>query len=356
MGRVKERNLLVFKLTAFAATLAILCTCPAVSADNLNVDLSSHGNYTSIQAAVDAAKAEDTIFVSSGTYVENLKIDKQIRIWSDSRKSEDTIIKAAAPAKSTVEISGDRVSFSGFGVEGSEKAQISLTGAKNCFINNNRVQKAEFGILLNNSQSNTVSDNTITLNEKGIKLESSDSNTIQDNIIAYNYVFGISLEGSSRNIIYNNYFKNSENVEEKAVKTDNIWQSPLVTRQNIVKGPYIGGNFWADLEDKGYSETCTDENKNGICDVSYNVTGGGTDKFPLFPKVPNGVKNLENKLNSTATAYEQELSDRKNATRVETPVNATNETKKPSTEETPGPGLGTAMLAAGAVYFLRRNR
>ncbi len=174
------------------------------------------------------------------------------------------------PAKSTVEISGDRVSFSGFGVEGSEKAQISLTGAKNCFINNNRVQKAEFGILLNNSQSNTVSDNTITLNEKGIKLESSDSNTIQDNIIAYNYVFGISLEGSSRNIIYNNYFKNSENVEEKAVKTDNIWQSPLVTRQNIVKGPYIGGNFWADLEDKGYSETCMMKTKTEF--VTFHTT------------------------------------------------------------------------------------
>ena len=124
MERVKQGNLRVFKITAFAVILAVVCTCSAVSADNLKVDPSAEGNYTSIQAAVDAAKAEDTIFISPGTYVENLKIDKQVRVWSDSRNPENTIIRAADPAESTVEISGNRVSFSGFGIEGSEKAQI----------------------------------------------------------------------------------------------------------------------------------------------------------------------------------------------------------------------------------------
>jgi parallel beta-helix repeat protein len=355
MGRVKEKNLLAFKITAFAVTLAIICTCPAVSADSLKVDSSAQGNYTSIQAAVDAAEAEDTIFVGPGTYVENLKIDKQVRIWSDSRKPEDTVIRAADPSKNTVEIEGNKVFFSGFSIEGSKKAQISLTGAKSCYISNNRVQRAEFGILLISSQNNTISDNNITLNKNGIRLESSNSNTIRDNIIAYNYVFGISLEGSSRNFICNNYFKNAENVEEKAVNADNIWQSPLITRQNIVKGPYIGGNFWADSEGKGYSQTCVDGNSNGICDSSYNLTGGGADKFPLYPKIPNAVKNLESKLNSTATEYEQALAKEKIEKTVKTPVNATEGTKKPSKEETPGLGLGTAVLAAGAAYFLRRD-
>jgi nitrous oxidase accessory protein len=353
MERLKQRNLRVFKITAFAVILAVVCNCSAVSADNLKVDPSAEGNYTSIQAAVDAAKAEDTIFIGPGIYVENLKIEKQVRVWSDSRNTENTIIRAADPAISTVEISGNRVSFSGFGIEGSEKAEILLTGAKNCFINNNRVQGAEYGVFLNDSQNNTISDNIITLNEKGIRLESSDSNTIQDNIIAYNYGFGISLEESKRNFIYNNYFKNAGNVEEKAVNADNIWKSPLVIRKNIVRGPYTGGNFWADLDGKGYSQTCVDGNSNGICDSSYNVTGGGTDKFPLFPKVPNAVKTLESKLN--ASAYEQGLAE-KNETTVETPVNATEGTTKPSKEETPGFGLETAVLAAGAVFFLRRNR
>lgn len=365
MRRIKGNNLRSFKLTALAITLAVLCTCSATSASNLRVSSVTEGDYISIQAAIDEAEDGDTIFVSPGTYVENLKINKEVRIWSDSRKPEETVIRAADPTESTIEISVDRASFSGFGIEGSEKAGILLTGVKSCYINNNRARGAEYGILLKGSESNTISNNLITLNEKGIRLESSNSNDILDNIIAYNYGPGISLETSSRNLIYNNYFKNSENVEEKAVNAENLWQSPLKTRQNIVRGPYIGGNFWADPEGKGYSETCVDENSNGICDTSYNITGGGTDKSPLFPKVPNAVKTLESSLN--ASAYEQGLADRDNTTSSETTVNETEGVTEQAAEnatdegasgedKSPGPGPGTVGLAMGAAYFLRRNR
>ncbi|MDR7665611.1 NosD domain-containing protein [Methanosarcina sp. Z-7115] len=366
MGRVKGKNLRAFKIIIFAIVLTVICTCSAVSAANLRVSSAIEGSYISIQAAVDAAKAGDTIFVSPGMYVENLKIDREISIWSDSRNPENTVIRAADPKKSTVEIRVDRVSFSGFGIEGSEKAGILLIGVKSCYINNNRAQGAEYGILLNNSESNTISNNIITLNKKGIRLESSDSNTMEDNIVAYNYGQGISLEESSRNIVFNNYFKNAENVEEKVVNPENIWQSPLVTRQNIVRGPYIAGNFWADPEGKGYSETCADENSNGVCDSSYNITGGGTDKSPLFPKVPTAIKTLESKLNTSS--YEQDLAGKENATGVEimgnetegtteqAGENATNVDTSTSEKEAPGPGLGIAVTALGTAYFLKRKR
>jgi len=365
MRRIKGNNLRSFKLTALAITLAVLCTCSATSASNLRVSSVTEGDYISIQAAIDEAEDGDTIFVSPGTYVENLKINKEVRIWSDSRKPEDTVITAADPTQSTVEVSVDRASFSGFGIQGSEKAGILLTGVKSCYINNNKVQGAEYGIFLNGSKKNTISNNLITLNEKGIRFERSNSNDILDNIIAYNYGPGISLQASIKNLIYNNYLKNAENVEKKLVNAENLWQSPLVTKQNIVRGPYIAGNFWADPEGKGYSETCVDENSNGICDVSYNVTGGGTDKFPLFPKVPNAVKTLESGLN--ASAYEQGLADRENATSSKTTVNETKGTTEPAAEnatdeeasgenESPGPGLGVVGLAIGAAYFLKQSR
>ena len=365
MRKIKGKSLRTFKLTAVAIILAAFCTCSIASASNLRVSSEAEGDYISIQAAIDAAEAGDTILVSPGTYVENLKINKQVRIWSDSSKPEDTVIGAADPTESTVEISVDQTSFSGFGIEGSKKAGILLTGVKSCYINNNRVQGAEYGIFLNGSERNTLSNNLITLNEKGIRLESSNSNNILDNIIAYNYGPGISLQASIKNIIYNNYLKNTENVEEKTENAENIWQSPLLTKQNIVKGPYIGGNFWTDPEGKGYSETCVDENNNGICDISYNITGGGTDKFPLFPKVPNAVKSLESSLN--ASAYEQSLANRENTTISETKVNKTKEATKPETKnatneeasgenKSPGPGPGVVGLIIGAAYFLKRKR
>jgi parallel beta-helix repeat protein len=365
MGRAKEKNsqiskgnLHVFKIIIFAIVLAIICACSTVSAANLKVDITAEGAYTSIQAAIDAAKDGDTIFISPGTYIENIKIDKEVRLWSDSRNPDNTIIRAANPAESTVEISSTRASFSGFGIEGSEKTGIYLDGAKSCFINNNRVNGTEYGIFLADSRNNTVSSNILTLNKKGLRLEDSDSNIIQDNIIAYNYNSGISLEESRRNIIYDNYFKNSENIEEKAVNSENIWQSPLVTRQNIVKGPYVAGNFWADPEGKGFSETCTDGNSNGICDSSFDIAGGGTDKSPLFPKFPNSVKILESKLNSSASAYEQSMAGNKTGNQTGTNASAGNNTIETGTpgEGTPGLGLGITVISVVTAYLLGRKK
>ena len=118
-----------------------------------------------------------------------------------------------------------------------------------------------------------------------------------------------------------------------------------------------------------------DENSNGICDTSYNITGGGNDNYPLFPKVPDAVKTLENSLN--ASAYEQGLAGREKATSSETTVNKTKEATEQAAEnatnenttdenatneessgekESPGPEPGIVGLAVGAAYFLRRNR
>lgn len=365
MENIKEKKLQALKITA-ALILAIVFMSSAASAANLHVDPEAEEGYTTIQSAVDAAVAGDTIFVSQGNYTENLKIDKELRIWSDSRNPQDTIITPADPAESAVEITANRVTFSGFGVENSEKAGILLTGATNCYVNNNRVQNSEYGILLQEgAESNDINGNIITLNEVGVRLEGSNSNTIQKNLIAYNYGSGISLEESSKNIIYNNYFKNAENVEDNAVNADNIWQSNLSTTKNLIQGPYIGGNFWADLEGTGYSETCVDENSNGICDESYTVTGGGSDKFPLFPKVPSAVTTLENKLD--AEAYKEGMAAEEEAvTETVTPVergaeeNITagegNETNETEEKESPAPGLVFTVLAAGAVYFLKRRK
>jgi parallel beta-helix repeat protein len=357
MENTKEKDLQALKIVT-ALILAIIFTSSAASAASLNVDPAAEGGYTTIQAAVDAANAGDTIFVSQGTYVENLKVDKQVRIWSNSRNPKDTIVKPADPAESAVEITAERVTFSGFGVEDSEKAGILLTGAKRCYINNNRIQNLTYGVLLQDAESNNINGNIITLNDVGIRFEGSNSNTIEENLIAYNYGPGISIGESSRNIFYNNYFKNAENVEDNAINANNTWQSTLTTKNNLIKGPYTGGNYWANLEGTGYSETCMDENNNGICDAPYAVAGGGNDKSPLFPKVPSAVAALESKLD--AGAYEQGMAAREEAgNETLTPVERqaeTTETEDSGGNATPAPGLGFTVLAAGAAYFLGKKK
>ncbi len=371
-------------LILLLVTLTIGVSFPA-AAETLMVDPAGEGDYTEIQAAIEAATPGDTILVKSGTYEENLQVDTELKIWSDSRNPADTIIQAADPAENIVEINTDRVTFSGFGISGSENAGIYLEEAGNCLISNNEVSNTGQGILLKDSDRNVLSSNVLSLNELGIRLESSGENTIQTNTIAYNYGYGVSLEESSGNRIYDNYFKNAENVEDKPVNRENFWNIALTSKKNIVRGPYIAGNFWADLEGTGYSETCTDENSNGICDSPYSVNGGANDTSPLYPKVPEAIPVLEDRLDPEA--YEEGLAEREEAVpeteqgaeiseeemaeeemvEEEVAVEEGAEEAEPEAEGeeaageeegngAPGFGFGVAGLAAGVAYLLKRER
>jgi hypothetical protein len=62
------------------------------------------------------------------------------------------------------------------------------------------------------------------------------------------------------------------------------------TQQNGTRisglGSQIGGNFWANVWETGYSETCADVNSDGFCDIplvfnDYNDTVDNTDYLPL---------------------------------------------------------------------------
>ena len=375
-------------LIVLLLTLTIGASVPA-AAETIMVDPSEKGGYAEIQAAIDAANPGDTILVKSGTYEENLQIDKELKIWSDSRNPASTIIQAADPAENVVEINTDRVTFSGFGISSSENAGIYLEGAGNCLISNNEVSNTGQGIFLKDSDRNVVSNNVLSLNELGIRVETSGRNTIQTNIIAYNYGYGISLEESSGNQIYDNYFKNAENVEENPANQDNFWNIALTSKRNIVGGPYTAGNFWADLEGTGYSETCSDENSNGICDSPYSLNGEVNDASPLYPKVPEGITVLENRLDPEA--YEEGIAESEEAVPEAEPgaeiseeemaeeemaeeeivekegaVEEEAEEAEPEAEGeeaageeeengAPGFGFGVAGLAAGTAYLLKRR-
>ncbi|NIA11877.1 MAG: hypothetical protein GWP10_19660 [Nitrospiraceae bacterium] len=64
-----------------AGVLAVLLACAGAAAGGTwVVDDDGGADFTSIQAAVDAASAGDTIEVRSGTYVENVDVDKRLTL------------------------------------------------------------------------------------------------------------------------------------------------------------------------------------------------------------------------------------------------------------------------------------
>ncbi|WP_095642876.1 PKD domain-containing protein [Methanosarcina spelaei] len=79
---------------------------------------------------------------------------------------------------------------------------------------------------------------------------------------------------------YNNYFNNTINVR-LGNHSEYTWNSSRVSGTNIVGGSYLGGNYWANPNGTGFSETCTDSNGDWICDSPYNVNKSDFDFLPL---------------------------------------------------------------------------
>ncbi|MEM2933267.1 MAG: NosD domain-containing protein, partial [Candidatus Pacearchaeota archaeon] len=116
-----------------------------------------------------------------------------------------------------------------------------------------------------------------------------------NNNASRNY-YGIYLSSSSNNNIYNNFFNNTNNFGFGGTIYANNWNTTKTPGTNIVGGPYLGGNFWAKPDGTGFSQTCTDNNKDGICDSSYTLNSSNVDYLPLtfapLNQAPQIILNL----------------------------------------------------------------
>jgi parallel beta-helix repeat protein len=142
--------------------------------------------------------------------------------------------------------------------------------------------------LLSSSNNNTLSGNNASNNVDGIYLVSSSNNTLSGNNVNSNNYDGIYLYNSSNNSIYNNFFNNTNNFGIS--NSVNRWNITKTGSKNIIGGPYLGGNFWAYPNGTGFSQTCADNNSDGICDSPYTLDSSNTDYLPLtykFTSIPS---------------------------------------------------------------------
>lgn len=140
----------------------------AVSAATINVP----DDYSTIQAAIDAASHGDTINIAAGTYVEQIIIDKSITLQGESK--ETTIIEyplAPVSDQYLILVRADDVTITGFKLLGHFAADnravyIVHSQGTGLIVENNEIQGfiGVFGNLINGK----IRNNIIGTNRKGI--------------------------------------------------------------------------------------------------------------------------------------------------------------------------------------------
>ena len=179
--------------------------------NTLYVGGSGPGNYSWIQDAIDNANNGDIVFVYNGTYIENLILNKSIKLIG---KDKNTTIIYGNDSSNVIHVCADGIIVSGFKVKDSvnchTNACILISSNYNLIKGNKIFNSDHHGIIVSGAKYNTISDNIITNHyHYGIFIEYSNETRILNNVISSNLEGCISADEFNDLIICGNNFYHS---------------------------------------------------------------------------------------------------------------------------------------------------
>jgi parallel beta-helix repeat protein len=230
--------------------------------------------YQYIQDGIDAADDGDTIFVYSGTYYENLQIDKSVTLTSEDK--HNTVIDGNSIGN-VVNVTADSVAINGFTVRNGEAWEAGIyvydsseTSISDCIVTlNNGIgieldrtfrvwvsnctisSNNQFGVCIYtsngirlNSRLNVVTNCVISDNDEGVFLDDTTSDFIIKNQITDNHVYGIHLAFAEDIGVYdNNLYDNNENAYFQGILRNywsrNYWGNSIKIGVEIILGRVI---------------------------------------------------------------------------------------------------------------------
>ncbi|KAF5437215.1 CASH domain-dontaining protein [Candidatus Methanophagaceae archaeon] len=212
-----ERRILIMQAVISAVMLiALSIYVGCASAATIYTVCPSGCNYTSIQAAIEAAEPGNIIEVYSGIYYENVNVAKRLILNGVDTGTGKPVVDAGGSG-SVIALNANGITLEGFTVTNSghrsgcryRDAGIMVTSNNNAITGNN-VNNNEDGIYLDSSSHNTITVNIVRNNDGyGICISGSYSNNIRGNTACNNNEDGICISGSDYNNIAGNTVSNN---------------------------------------------------------------------------------------------------------------------------------------------------
>ena len=255
---------------------------------------------------------------------------------------KDNHIRGAAGGIYLDHVIGRNTVFHNNSVQQSYRVGLSATGSLNVTLRENSFEPATgVGMELATSTFCTLSQNSVGATaETSLLLSDSPRNLIHGNHMVSSMI-GIFLRrrqdepGSLGNLLYNNFvnsqipvvFYASTNPGSEAVdrfnrlpvipaltviqgmlvSTDdppvldpivldpnppaNTWNLQKTRGENVVGGPYVGGNYWASPDGMGFSETHLDRG-DGFCPEPFVIAANNVDALPLHLPMTVAIQEL----------------------------------------------------------------
>ncbi|MCK4366205.1 MAG: right-handed parallel beta-helix repeat-containing protein, partial [Thermoplasmatales archaeon] len=255
--------------------------------DNADPSWYDATHVRTIQEGINNASAGTTVFVYSGTYIENVVIDKTINLTGEDRNN----VNVSCPGtfdEIAINITADHVNISEFNIEniwsyghtgiricgnrsniyenrffGNGGDGITIFGSHNS-IRNNLFDNNGDGIGIGDDCSNNMINSNLIENSSDDGIYGGNGNHIIGNSIVYNFDKGIYLNGKINNLIYhNNFINNGQHVYDNSINT---WYNTTLQE----------GNYYDDY-------TGPDGDGDGIGDTPYNIPGGSNqDLYPFM--------------------------------------------------------------------------